>query len=80
MKRIFNSARPRLRPSSRGPKLLYAIECKFTKQPSMSHLSGFRSFHEKHTDVPCYIVAPVNRPARLSFARVLPPNRLLQEL
>lgn len=65
---------------SRGIKILYAIECKFTKQPSTSHLSGLRSFHEKHPDVPCYIVAPVSQPSRLSFARVLPPNRLFQEL
>jgi predicted AAA+ superfamily ATPase len=65
---------------SRGTKLLYAIECKFTKQPSTSHLSGLRSFHEKHKDVPCYIVAPVNQPSRLSFARVPPPYRLLKEL
>ncbi|MGD8260924.1 MAG: AAA family ATPase [Desulfobacterales bacterium] len=65
---------------SRGTKLLYAIECKFTKQLSTSHLSGLRSFHEEHTEVPCFIVAPVNQPARLSFARVLPPHRLLQEL
>ncbi len=65
---------------SRGTKLLYAIECKFTKQLSTSHLSGLRSFHEKHTDVPCYIVAPVNQPFRLSFARVLPLHKLLQEL
>ena len=65
---------------SRGTKLLYAIECKFTKQPSTSHLSGLRSFHEKHTDVSCYMVAPVNQPSRLSFARVLPLHRLLQEL
>jgi len=65
---------------SRGTKLLYAIECKFTKQPSTSHLSGLRSFREKNPDVPCYVVAPVSRPSRLSFARVLPPNILLQEL
>ncbi len=65
---------------SRGTKLLYAIECKFTKQLSTSHLSGLRSFHEKHTDVPCYIVAPVNQPFRLSFARVLPLHILLEEL
>jgi len=65
---------------SRGTKLLHAIECKFTKQLSTSHLSGLRSFHEKHTEVPCYIVAPVNQPFRLSFARVLPLHRLLQEL
>lgn len=65
---------------SRGTKLLYAIECKFTKQPSTSHLSGLRSFHKKHRDVPCYVVAPVTQPFRLSFARVLPPHRLLQEL
>ena len=63
-----------------GTKLLYAIECKFTNQPSTSHLSGLRSFHGKHPDVPCYIVAPVNQPSRLSFARVLPPHKLLQEL
>lgn len=65
---------------SRGMKLLYAIECKFTKQPSMSHLSGLRSFHEQYPDVPCYIAAPVSRPARLSFARVVPPRQLLNEL
>jgi predicted AAA+ superfamily ATPase len=65
---------------SRGTKLLYAIECKYTNQPSTSQLSGLRSFHERHADVPCYIVAPVNQPSRLSFTRVLPPNKLLQEL
>jgi predicted AAA+ superfamily ATPase len=65
---------------SRGTKLLYAIECKYTKQPSTSHLSGLRSFHEKYLEIPCYIVAPVAQPSRLSFARVLPPHRLLQEL
>jgi predicted AAA+ superfamily ATPase len=65
---------------SRGTKLLYAIECKFTRQPSTSHLSGLRSFHKQHIDVPCYIVAPVHLPYRLSFARVIPPHKLLQEL
>jgi uncharacterized protein len=65
---------------SRGTNILYAIECKFTKQLSMSHLSGLLSFHESHTDVPCFIVANVNQPFRLSFARVLPPHRLFQEL
>jgi len=65
---------------SRGTKLLFAIECKYTKQPSTSHLSGLRSFREKHIDITCYIVAPVNHPSRLSFARILPPHRLLHEL
>jgi predicted AAA+ superfamily ATPase len=65
---------------SRGTKLLYAIECKFASQPSSSDLSGLRSFHENHADVPCYIVAPVSQPFRLSFVRVLPPKRLFQEL
>jgi predicted AAA+ superfamily ATPase len=65
---------------SRGTKLLYAIECKFSNQPSSSDLSGLRSFHENHADVPCYIIAPVNQSFRLSFARVLPPAKLFEEL
>jgi len=65
---------------SRGTKLLYAIECKFSNQPSSSDLSGLRSFHENHAEVPCYIVAPVNQSFRLSFARVLPPETLFKEL
>ncbi len=65
---------------SRGTKLLYAIECKFSNQPSSSDLSGLRSFHENYAEVPCYIVAPVNQSFRLSFARVLPPKKLFKEL
>ena len=65
---------------SRGTKILYAIECKFNKQPSSTDLSGLRSFHEDHTNVPCFIVAPVDQSYRLSFARVLPPQKLFQEL
>ncbi|MCP4669371.1 MAG: ATP-binding protein [Deltaproteobacteria bacterium] len=64
---------------SRGKKILYAIECKFTKQPSSRDLTGLRSFHETHPEVPCYIVAPVNQPLRLSFVRVLPPQKLFEE-
>ncbi|MGD8889050.1 MAG: AAA family ATPase, partial [Desulfobacterales bacterium] len=51
---------------SRGTKLLYAIECKFTKQLSTSHLSGLRSFHEEHTEVPCFIVGRGGGGARWS--------------
>jgi len=29
---------------------------------------------------PCFVVSPVKQSYRLSFARVLPPNRLFQEL
>lgn len=65
---------------SRGTKLLYAVECKFKRQPSSSDLSGLRSFHENHPEVPCFVVSPVNQSYRLYFARVLPPNRLFQEL
>ena len=65
---------------SRGTKILYAIECKFKRQPSSSDLSGLRSFHENHSDVPCFIVAPVDQSFRLSFARVLPPQKLFKEL
>jgi len=64
----------------RGTKLLYAIECKFKHQPSSSDLSGLRSFHENHPEVPCFVVSPVNQSYRLSFARILPPNTLFQEL
>ena len=65
---------------SRGPKLLCAIECKFKRQPSSSDLSGLRSFNENHTEIPCFIVAPVDQSFRLSFARVLPPHKLFNEL
>jgi uncharacterized protein len=65
---------------SRGTKLLYAVECKFKRQPSSSDLSGLRSFHDNHPEVPCFVVSPVKQSYRLSFARILPPSRLFQEL
>ena len=65
---------------SRGARLLYAVECKFKRQPSSSDLSGLRSFHDNHPEVPCFVVSPVKQSYRLSFARILPPNRLFQEL
>jgi len=65
---------------SRGTKLLYAIECKFKQNPSSGDLSGLRSFRRDHADVPCFVVAPVQRSFRLSFARVLAPGDLFQEL
>ncbi len=65
---------------SRGTKILYAIECKFKKQPSSTDLSGLRSYHEDHKNVPCFVVAPVDQSFRLSFARVLPPQKLFKEL
>ena len=65
---------------SRGIKLLYAIECKFKRQLSSSDLSGLHSFHENHPGVPCFIASPVNQSFRLSFARVLPPQKLFKEL
>lgn len=65
---------------SRGSKLLYAIECKYTSRPSSRDLSGLRSFHENHRDVPCYLVAPISQPFKLLFTRVIPPQVLFQEL
>ncbi|MBI4431692.1 MAG: ATP-binding protein [Candidatus Omnitrophica bacterium] len=65
---------------SRGTKLLGAVECKSTAQVSSSDLSGLRSFHEVYPKVPCYLVAPVNHPLRLSFARVIPPKQLFGEV
>lgn len=65
---------------SRGARLLYAIECKYKPEPSSADLSGLRSFHDSHPDVPCFVASPVKQSYRLSFARVLPPDKLFQEL
>ncbi len=65
---------------SRGRRLLYAIECKVSDTISTSDLSGLRSFHQVHPDIPCFIVAPVQYPFFLSFARVVPPHILFQEI
>ena len=65
---------------SRGARLLYAVECKFKRQPSSSDLSGLRSFHDNYPEVPCFVVSPVKQSYRLSFARILPPSALFQEL
>ncbi len=64
----------------RGTKILYAIECKMSPHPSPSDLSGLRSFHAVYPKVPCFIAAPVKEPFRLSFARVVHPTKLIQEL
>jgi predicted AAA+ superfamily ATPase len=64
----------------RGARILYAIECKFTPQPSSSDLSGLRSFHELYPTVPCILVAPTRLRFRISFARVIPPQILFEEI
>ena len=65
---------------SRGTKILYAIECKLSAYPSSNDLSGLKSFHEKYPETPCYIVAPVKHPLRISFVSVIPPTQLFKEL
>ncbi len=65
---------------SRGARILYAIECKSTTNLSSSDLSGLKSFHEINPKVPCFIVAPVKQPLKLSFVRVLPPEKLFNAL
>jgi len=65
---------------SHGQKILYAVECKISANLSASDLSGLRSFHECHPKVPCFIVAPVKQPFKLSFARVLHPTKIFKEL
>ncbi len=65
---------------SHGIKILYAIECKLTPHPSSRDLSGLKSFHEINPKVPCFIVAPVKQPLKLSFVRVLPPAKLFRSL
>ena len=65
---------------SRGARILYAIECKLSANLSSSDLSGLKSFHEINPKVPCFIVAPVKQPLKLSFVRVLPPIKLFNAL
>ena len=65
---------------SRGTRILYAVECKLSANPSSSDLSGLKSFHEINPKVPCFIVAPVKQPLKLSFVRVLPPEKLFNAL
>ena len=65
---------------SRGTKLLYAIECKFKRRISPADLTGLKSFHESHPEIPCFIVSPLDQHFRLSFARVMPLAGILGEL
>jgi len=65
---------------SRGTKLMCAVECKFTRQLSTGDLSGLRAFHDVYPDVSCFVVAPVDHPLKLSFARVIAPSMLLQKI
>lgn len=65
---------------TRGTKMLYAIECKFKRQPTTADLSGMQSFHALHPEVPCFVVAPVPQTYRLEYARVVPPEKLFLEL
>ena len=65
---------------SRGTEILYAIKCKLFPNLSSSDLSGLRSFHESHPQVPCFIVAPVKQSLKISFTRVLHPTNLFKEL
>jgi predicted AAA+ superfamily ATPase len=65
---------------SRGLRILFAIECKYTKQPSNSDLSGLRSFHSMYPKIPAFIVAPVAHELELDFAQVLPPHQLFSEI
>ncbi|MCP4987486.1 MAG: DUF4143 domain-containing protein, partial [Colwellia sp.] len=65
---------------SRGTRIIYAIECKLSANPSPNDLSGLKSFHEINPKVPCFIIAPVKQPLKLSFVRVLPPAKLFDAL
>jgi len=65
---------------SRGGKILYAIECKNSKQLSTGDISGLRSFHNDYPNVPCYIASPVNEPFNISFVQVRNPIQLIKEL
>lgn len=65
---------------SRGTKLLYAIELKFKHRISSADLSGLKSFHASHPEVPCFVVSPLKQSFRLSFVRVMSLEGLLNEL
>ncbi len=59
-----------------GTRILYAVECKYRMQFSNAGLSGLKSYRESHPDIPCLIAAPVEVPQKLSFAKVIPADRL----
>ena len=65
---------------SRGRKIIYAIECKYKKQIVSSDLSGLKSFRETHPNIPCLIVAPIQKPAQHSFAKIIPATYLWNTL
>ncbi len=65
---------------SRGASILYAVECKSTPHVSMSDLTGFKSFHVKYPNVPCYVVCPVDHPRVVDFVRVVSPRDLMTTL
>jgi len=65
---------------SRGAKILYAVECKFSTNPSASDLSGLKSFHESHPAVPCFVVAPVKQPLKILFTQVIAPDKMFEKL
>lgn len=65
---------------SRGNRVLFAIECAFTRSPASRDVSGLRSFRETYPKTPCFVVAPVPHPLKLDGFRVLPPLKLFDEL
>ena len=65
---------------SRGASILYAIECKSTPHIAAGDLTGLKSFHAEHPDVPCYCVCPAEHPRALDFVRVVSPRDLVTML
>lgn len=65
---------------SRGATILYAIECKSTPHIAAGDLTGLKSFHAEHPDVPCFCVCPTEHPRALDFVRVVSPRDLVTML
>lgn len=63
-----------------GKKILCAIECKHKKSIASADLSGIRAFQEVHSNVPCYLVAPMEIAQKIDNVLILPPQKLFEKI
>jgi predicted AAA+ superfamily ATPase len=64
----------------RHGELRLAVEIKSGTKVVGAELTGMRSFHEAHPEVPCVVVASVPEPYRLGDVEVLPYARYVDEI
>ncbi len=58
------------------------LQLAYNKSPNLlrQQVEEIKSFHEINPKVPCFIVALVIQPLKLSFVRALPPIKLFNAL